>query len=405
VTFYSPALARIVNGKLCSGCGLCSALAPGKIEMQLSESGYLRPTQKEPLSQEEEKTFTQICPGGRIVQQSTEGRDDLLWGPLLTVRTGSANDNSLRHHASSGGVLSALLLYLLDSKTVDYVVQNRASETRPIENATVESVSRDDIFQAAGSRYAPSSPLSKLDERLSRPGRFVFVGKPCDVAGLRAFARHDPRVDEKIPLMLSFFCAGVPSLRGTREILAKLHVREEDVERFQFRGDGWPGHATAWTRDGREARMSYADSWGGVLSKHTQFRCKICPDGSGGFADIACADAWYSDEAGYPLFEEEDGRSLIVSRTAKGEALVAAAIDKGYINAKTIDAGEIVKMQPSQARRKQLIISRLLALALFRRPLPRYAGLNLTKAAFMAGVWPNLRSFLGTVRRLLASSE
>jgi coenzyme F420 hydrogenase subunit beta len=37
--------------------------------------------------------------------------------------------------------------------------------------------------------------------------------------------------------------------------------------------------------------MSYADSWGGILSRHVQFRCKICPDGTGGFADVVCADA------------------------------------------------------------------------------------------------------------------
>ena len=62
--------------------------------------------------------------------------------------------------------------------------------------------------------------------------------------------------------MLSFFCAGVPSVRGTREILAKLQVREEELESFRFRGDGWPGFATARTNDGREARMSYAEFLG-----------------------------------------------------------------------------------------------------------------------------------------------
>ena len=51
--------------------------------------------------------------------------------------------------------------------------------------------------------------------------------------------------------------------------------------------------------------MSYAQSWGEILTKHVQFRCKVCPDGSGGFADVACADAWYGDERGYPSFEEE----------------------------------------------------------------------------------------------------
>ena len=55
--------------------------------------------------------------------------------------------------------------------------------------------------------------------------------------------------------------------------------------------------------------MSYADSWGAHLSKHVQFRCKICPDAVGGVADIACADAWYGGDSGYPQFDEAAGRS------------------------------------------------------------------------------------------------
>src|SRR3712207_7050821 len=38
-------------------------------------------------------------------------------------------------------------------------------------------------------------------------------------------------------------------------------------------------------------------------------RCKICPDGTGEFADIVCADAWYGKD-GYPDFAEREGRSL-----------------------------------------------------------------------------------------------
>ena len=87
---------------------------------------------------------------------------------------------------------------------------------------------------------------------------------------------------------------------------------------FRYRGDGWPGFATVRLKDGREARMSYAESWGGILTNYVQFRCRISPDGTGGFADIACGDAWYADAKGYPLFEEAEGRSLIVSRTRQG---------------------------------------------------------------------------------------
>ena len=64
------------------------------------------------------------------------------------------------------------------------------------------------------------------------------------------------------------------------------------------RGDGWPGSVTAVTASGKVAHMSYADSWGDILSHHVQFRCKVCPDGTGAFSDISCGTVWitYDDE-------------------------------------------------------------------------------------------------------------
>jgi coenzyme F420 hydrogenase subunit beta len=396
----APSLARILSGNLCTGCGLCAAISGESVQMIMSDDGYLRPRQSAPLAPETDRLIGDVCPGIRLSQESREGTDHPLWGPIIAVRTGASTDAALRHHASSGGALSALLLYLLESGTADYVVQIAASPDSPIENTLVQSTGRDDVYRAAGSRYAPSAPLADLDRYLAQPGRFALVGKPCDIAAVRALARHDPRVAEKIPVLLSFFCAGIPSKRGTRRILDKLGVAEAEVASFRYRGDGWPGPATATLRDGRAANMSYAESWGDILSRHVQFRCKICPDGSGGFADIVCADAWYSDEAGYPLFEEEDGRSLIVSRTAHGEDLVQRAIAAGFVTAGETAVAEIEKMQPSQARRKRLVVSRLLAMALLGRGRPRFEGLHLARAALLGGVLPNLRSFLGMARRL-----
>ena len=397
----APGLSRILNANCCTGCGACAAVSDGAIAMKVSSAGQLRPHQSAPVTSRTDNLISDICPGVRLTQNSREGRDHPLWGPLVAVRSGASTDPKLRHHASSGGVLSALLVYLLDTGSVDRVVQVTASAASPIENATVESLCAEDVHRAAGSRYAPSAPLADLDRELAKPGSFALVGKPCDIAAVRALARHDSRVDAKIPMALSFFCAGVPSLLGTQAILDRLDVDRHALAGLRYRGDGWPGRCTATLRDGRTASMSYAESWGDVLSKHVQFRCKICPDGSGGFADVVCGDAWHCDEQGYPLFEEEDGRSLVITRTGPGEALVRQAIAAGYVTGEAIGAEDIEKMQPSQAKRKRLVLSRLAAMAATGRRPPRFRGLQLTRAALSAGIWPNVRSFLGMMRRLL----
>jgi coenzyme F420 hydrogenase subunit beta len=401
-TRRSSTLRYVEKGELCSGCGLCAAVAePGAVEVRLQANGYLRPQVLKDLSPQDDALIAATCPAVRLRQENGEGEDHAIWGPVLKTRVGYATDPALRFHASSGGVLSAALVYLLDKGAVDYVVQTAASPDSPVGNAIIESLDRSGVYDAAGSRYGPSAPLSQVSRQLQKPGRFAFVGKPCDVAALRALGRHDPRVAEKIPYVISFFCAGVPSLKGTKEILSRLGVGEDEVAEFRYRGDGWPGPTRVKTTDGRTLQMSYADAWGGILSRHLQFRCKICPDGSGGFADLVCADAWYGDDKGYPAFAESEGRSLVITRTQKGEDLVRQAQNAGYIALSDVDIDEVAKMQPFQARRKMLIVSRLAALALLARPYPRYEGLNLMRAARMAGMADTSKSFLGTLKRLL----
>jgi coenzyme F420 hydrogenase subunit beta len=334
------------------------------------------------------------------VQEQSSHRDHLLWGPITACRTGYATNAALRKHASSGGVISAMLNYLLDTKTVDYVVEIGAALDSPLDNLTMTSRTCSDVFRAAGSRYAPSSPLEHIHTYLAAPGRFALVGKPCDIAALRALARKDDRVNQKIPVMISFFCAGIPSRRGTEKILDAMNMTEAEVVEFRYRGDGWPGFAMARSVENRVSRMSYNDSWGNILSRQVQFRCKICPDGSGGLADIVCGDAWETDAKGYPAFAERDGQSLVLSRTAKGENLLRAALASGAIAVEDLDVARVEKMQPSQAVRKRVVLARLVALALVLRHVPRYRNLNLLRAAASAGFWPNLKNFLGLLRRI-----
>lgn len=396
----SPTLAKVEAAQSCTGCGACVALAPAKFALGVSADGFHRPTQTAPLAAEEESAFAAVCPGRGMEQPLAEAGDHPFWGPVAGLWKGAARDEALRRNASSGGVLSALLTHLLKTGAVKFVLQTGADDAVPHANRTVVSGDGRAVFEAAGSRYAPSSPLAGLEAHLARGEPFAFVGKPCDVAALRALARLDPRIDRLVPYMISFFCAGVPSRQGAEAVLRKMGCRPQDVTGFRYRGDGWPGKARAVLKDGSVRTLSYEESWGDVLSKHLQFRCKICPDGTGGAADVVCADAWECDARGYPLFEERDGVSLVLARTRSGAALVAAAQAASAIAIQPARVEDIAAMQPGQLKKKRLALSRLMALGLMLRPVPDFRGYNLFSAAATGGIVANLRSFLGTCRRI-----
>ena len=369
--------------------------------MQMTPPGYSRPVQTGSISPEAERAIAGACPGAVVAAWDRDANLHPYWGPWRGVWTGYATDEAVRFEGSSGGAISAILIHALTSGFVDRVLHIKADPDKPTGNITVCSTTPQEILAGAGSRYTASSPLSGIDEALAMGGRMAFVGKPCDVSALRRLALADPRVDLHVPLMLSFFCGGMPSHDGVHRILKAMDVPFEAVAAFRFRGQGWPGTTAAATRDGRVAKMSYADSWGGHLSKEVQFRCKICPDAVGGAADIACADAWYGGESGYPSFEEQDGRSLIVVRSPAGAEMFQRAVDGGVLKAEPLEIDEIDLMQPSQARRKRLVRARVGALSATLQPKPDMRGTEVPAAARQAAPAEAARSLVGTMRRVL----
>ena len=117
------------------------------------------------------------------------------------------------------------------------------------------------------------------------------------------------------------------SLAGTVEMLRVMGVpRVEDVVDVRYRGNGWPGHATATLRDGSTRTLTYDESWGRILQRHRPWRCHVCADHTGEFADIAVGDPWYRVPQ-----PDDPGRSLVLARTERGRALVAAALEAGAL--------------------------------------------------------------------------
>ena len=101
----------------------------------------------------------------------------------------------------------------------------------------------------------------------------------------------------------------------------------------RYRGNGWPGDTVVTVRSPRGLEthaLSYDEAWG-TLARDKQWRCQVCADHTGEFADIAVGDPWHR-----PIEPGEPGRSLIVARTEHGSRLVAQAIADGHLVAERV---------------------------------------------------------------------
>ncbi len=397
--------AIVANG-LCTGCGLCASLGGDAISMQMTREGYERPRVEVPLDAATTRLVNSVCPGVRVSgpsasESASDVEDNLLWGRTHALFRAHAIDPELRFICSSGGVLAALALYLLEKGEVDYVLHVAASERRPLRNRVHLSRNREDVLRAAGSRYGPAAPLVDLNSLLQRKRPFAFIGKPCDVTALANLALHDDRVDRYLRFRFAMFCGGVSALGKSLEPLEPHGVTEGQISLYRYRGHGNPGLTHVETVDGRSFDFRYVDLWE-QGTQHLQFRCKICPDAIGLHADIVVHDVW----PGGPPEDDVPSLNGVIARTSRGMALLDAAIAADAIKVTgSYDFAELAQYQPHQAERRRAIAPRLAAMRDAGALCPRFEGLHLDEVADELSESERSAEYRGTLERLARGSQ
>lgn len=390
---------EIYKDGLCLGCGLCESIC-GKdsVEMQLQNDGFFRPLIKSEVKAKDEDIIRTICPGLNVVNDLEFGEDEQIWGKAEKLYSGFSTDKEIRTKGSSGGMISAIAIYLLDNGIVDAVLQVGGYTDDYERNSLRMSKSRTEVLSCASSRYAPALIFDRIFDLLnSGNDRFCFIGKPCDISALKNFLTKYPQYQHRFYLTLSIMCAGMPSFQGTKKIIEEFKA-VEPVKNLVYRGNGWPGFFSFKDKNESVFKMTYNDSWGKRLGKFVHNRCKICPDGIGLQADIAVGDAWETSD-GYPDFTEREGNSLIISRTPLGTNVLHNMRDKALAEYSVLNQKTIAIMQPFQNKRRQRFGVRVLAFSLAKRRLLNFKNVNGLSNARQLSLEIIAREFWGMFKR------
>ncbi len=389
----------VAENSLCTGCGVSAYLEPGRIEMVDDLDQGRRPLVSGDAGSSADTVGA--CPGRGLRRPDREPGvvyiEELYeaWGPIIEMWEGHATDPEIRFAGSSGGVATALGLWGVESKGMAGVLHIAARPDAPYLNHTIHSTSRAELMAATGSRYAPASPCDRLDlvEQADAPS--VFFGKPCDVAATRSARDLRPGLDEKLGLTVAIFSAGTPNAGATMKMIDKLGSSPETVSSVRYRGNGWPGLATVVDESGHRDELTYAESWGNELQMHRQWRCYVCLDHTGEFADVSVGDPWYRDTG------DDPGRSLVLVRTERGQRAVRAAMESGYLTLERVEPEILPASQPNLLRDRGAVWARTTTTRLMGTPTPRYE--NMPSFTFwLRGMSfkDRAQAFYGTVRRV-----
>mgnify|MGYP006292252985 CR=1 FL=1 len=352
------------------------------------------------------RRLSAVCSGIELTHEPTSwlcGRIESLEterGPVLELWEGHSGDEEIWFRGGSGGAATALATFCLEQEGMYGALHVAMDPEKPYLNQTVMSRGREELVERTGSRYAPAAVCAELGAIETAPQPCVMIAKPCDIAAARKACRIRPTLERNLGLTIAVFCGGTPSTKGTLEVLRQLGVEPEEVGGMRYRGHGWPGMTGVnlkTSADGQRVEMTYQQAWDTILTKHKPFRCHICPDGTGEFADIACGDPWYR-----AIEDGERGSSLIVVRTERGREVLRRAMDAGYIVAEQREPTVLPKSQNGLLMRRRHVLPKLAALWLMMLPRPRFSGIPLWRSWWRLPVKRRWVSFQRALRQAVS---
>lgn len=358
MTVMLGSIQKVVRSNLCISCGGCCVVSPqGNVKMQEHTNlGMLYPALSPSACGWGNGIEYEICPGkGYEILQM--GQDyfpnapfhDIDLGRWFNVWAGHSLSDKITANASSGGLMTAIAEHLLIDGIVDGVVVTRIRYGFPGPRAeTFIATSLEELISAQGSKYCPVPVLEIIPEIESFHGRVLFIGTPCQIAGLRMLQRISPSLREKIPLTMGNFCGGFRDLRETDTLIKRAGIHPSDVVRFRYRGGGQPGSMIIENSEYRRSELpypGYARMTGYVKHK----RCRLCVDATAELADFSCGDAWI------PRFlNSGQAWSLVITRSESAEILLKKMVIQKKITLAEVTIDELKKSQYDNLNSKKV---------------------------------------------------
>ncbi len=328
----------VVDNKICCGCGSCYVVCPQRsIEFTYGKRYNYPHVNLETCTAC--GLCLKVCPSAFLLKGTDPGFPNLTERKDNHCYLTHSPDDGIRLDSSSGGFITALILHLMKKGQVDGAIVTSTEGENPWIAKSVIAMNREELLGARASKYAPVSNCVALKDVLERPGRYVFVGMPCMVEGLRKIQQIKPQLKEKIVLAVGMVCAGMASRQSTLAFLKRHQVDIDKAWKIAYRGGGWPGYFRVFDKEGNVLLKQplLGGSLDLVVPGDHYLRCWNCLDQWGRFSDIVVSDPW-CDEM---VDNETKGWSGIMIMTPSGQQAVDSAVAAGDITAKEISPDQM----------------------------------------------------------------
>lgn len=308
----------------CVGCNACVQRCPEQcISMKQDDQGFLYPVTDMDRCIDC-RLCSAVCP---VIHQGHPRKPQDTYAAC-------ASDASLVRGSSSGGLFSVLASVVINRGGVVF-----GARFAPDWSVVHDCAENDEELEALrGSKYVQSNigdSFPKVEKFLKDKREVLFVGTPCQIAGLKRFLRKDYTCLTTIDLV----CHGVPSPRVWQDYLATLSDDPASVIKtisFRDKRSGWEKYGLSMglcPKGKAECKDLYERIWSNLYMKlflrNISLRpsCFDCPAREGkSESDITIGDFWGLKNI-HPDFYTDKGCTLVLCNSGRGVELWSAAAD------------------------------------------------------------------------------
>lgn len=343
-------ITEVVKEGLCTSCGICA----GACNKQ-SISFHYGSERNTPIVD----IYTcvncgicyEVCPGKginigniskEIFSREYNIKTDVCAGHYLQAYVGHSNNENVRLHSATGGMVTQFLIWLLQSNVIDGAVVVRYRKDNPFEPEPFIATTPDEIWESRSSKYIVLS-MDKMAYEIANGTykNLVVVGLPCMIQGWRLLAKKNKRIRDAIKGYFAIYCSVNKTKLSMEYYPWRYKVNKNNVERFSFRDDGCMGYMKFTGKNNDVLRkIPYMDFWFGTHSFFANPRCSLCIDQLGELADLSFGDIHIE-----PYSKDTIGTNSIIVRSNQWMKQLVTCYNEGYVNIETIPIETLISSQ------------------------------------------------------------